>query len=118
MPSLPTQGTRKANEEFVRAPCARWTPARLCSAVSTGPSTANPFPCSTLPQSGLQGTEITAGGPDTQRWYGEDLAYIHDVGHAEFALGAAPGIMEIQARNEMREGPLVDLGCCSDLWTH
>jgi hypothetical protein len=54
-----------------------------------------------LPPSGLQGTEITSEGTDTTRWYGEDLAYIHDVGHAEFALGAAPGIMEILDRNGM-----------------
>src|SRR5918912_2057997 len=96
---------RKASEESMRAPCARSMPAQLCSAVSTGPSTGNPFPsCSTLPPPGLQGTEITSGGPDTPRWYGEDLAYIHDVGHAELALGAAPGIMEVLDRNGIRDG--------------
>src|SRR5918995_3045735 len=100
----------------MRAPCARWTPARLCSAVSTGPSTGNPSPCSTLPPSGLQGTEITSEGPDTTRWYGEDLAYIHDVGHAEFALGAAPGILEILDQSGIRGGLVVDLGCGSGLW--
>src|ERR671921_750156 len=101
----------------MRAPCARWMPARLCSAVSTGPSTGNPSLCSTLlPPYGLQGTEITSGAPDTPRWYGEDLAYIHDVGHAEFALGAAPGIMEILDRNGIHHCLVVDLGCGSGLW--
>jgi SAM-dependent methyltransferase len=50
------------------------------------------------------------------RWYGEDIAYIHDVGHAEFALGAAPGIMEILDRNGIHDGLVVDLGCGSGLW--
>jgi SAM-dependent methyltransferase len=50
------------------------------------------------------------------RWYGEDIAYIHDVGHAEFALGAAPGILEILDRNGIHDGFVVDLGCGSGLW--
>ncbi|HYQ84101.1 MAG TPA: class I SAM-dependent methyltransferase [Rubrobacter sp.] len=50
------------------------------------------------------------------RWYGEDIAYIHDVGHAEFALGAAPGILEILDRNGIHDGLVVDLGCGSGLW--
>src|SRR5918993_2514623 len=107
---------RKANVESMRAPCARSMPAPSCSAVCTGPSTGNPSPCSTLPPYGLQGNEITSGEPDTPRWYGEDLAYIHDVGHAEFALGAAPGIMEILDRNGIHHGLVVDLGCGSGLW--
>lgn len=49
-------------------------------------------------------------------WYGEDLAYIHDVGHAEFALESAPGILEILDRNGKRDGLVVDLGCGSGLW--
>jgi SAM-dependent methyltransferase len=49
-------------------------------------------------------------------WYGEDLAYIHDVGHAEFALRSAPGILEILARNGIGDGLVVDLGCGSGLW--
>jgi SAM-dependent methyltransferase len=49
-------------------------------------------------------------------WYKEDLAYIHDVGHSDFALGAAPGILEIFARNSIRGGLVVDLGCGSGLW--
>jgi SAM-dependent methyltransferase len=84
--------------------------------VSTGPSTGNPSPCSTPPPSGSRGAEIVSGGPDTTRWYGEDIAYIHDVGHAEFALGAAPGILEILDRNGIHDGLIVDLGCGSGLW--
>jgi SAM-dependent methyltransferase len=91
-------------------------PALSCSTVSTGPSTGNPFPSSTLRLSGLRGAEITSRGPDTTRWYGEDIAYIHDVGHAEFVLGAAPGIMEILDRNGMHGGLVVDLGCGSGQW--
>ena len=49
-------------------------------------------------------------------WYGEDLAYIHDVGHADFALESAPGICEILAQNGIRDGLVVDLGCGSGLW--
>ena len=69
-----------------------------------------------LPPSGSRGAEIASRGPDTTRWYGEDLAYIHDVGHAEFALGAAPGILEILDRNGIHDGLIVDLGCGSGLW--
>ncbi|HEX4991803.1 MAG TPA: methyltransferase domain-containing protein [Rubrobacteraceae bacterium] len=48
-------------------------------------------------------------------WYGEDLAYIHDVGHADFALQTAPGILEILAKSGIHEGLVVDLGCGSGL---
>jgi SAM-dependent methyltransferase len=49
-------------------------------------------------------------------WYREDLAYIHDVGHAGFALESAPGILEILRQGGIREGLVVDLGCGSGLW--
>jgi SAM-dependent methyltransferase len=49
-------------------------------------------------------------------WYREDLAYIHDVGHGEFALGSAPGILDVLVRSGIREGLMVDLGCGSGLW--
>lgn len=49
-------------------------------------------------------------------WYKEDLAHIHDVGFGEYALGSAPGILEILGRNKIREGLVVDLGCGSGLW--
>jgi SAM-dependent methyltransferase len=48
-------------------------------------------------------------------WYGEDLAYIHDVGHADFALDSAPGIKRILKRNGIGEGLVVDLGCGTGL---
>ena len=48
-------------------------------------------------------------------WYGEDLAYIHDVGHADFALDSAPGILEILRRSGIDEGLVVDLGCGTGL---
>jgi SAM-dependent methyltransferase len=47
--------------------------------------------------------------------YGEDLAYIHDVGHADFALGSAPGIKGILERSGIGEGLIVDLGCGTGL---
>ena len=49
-------------------------------------------------------------------WYREDLAYIHDVGHADFALEVAPGILEILRQSRILEGLVVDLGCGSGLW--
>lgn len=48
-------------------------------------------------------------------WYREDLAYIHDVGFGDYALGSAPGILGILARSGVREGLVVDLGCGSGL---
>ena len=51
-----------------------------------------------------------------EEWYGEDLAYVHDVGFGGYALGAAPGILNILARGGVREGLVVDLGCGSGLW--
>jgi SAM-dependent methyltransferase len=48
-------------------------------------------------------------------WYGEDLAYIHDVGHADFALDSAPGIKGILEASGIREGLIVDLGCGTGL---
>jgi len=48
-------------------------------------------------------------------WYREDIAYIHDVGHADFALRTAPGILGILAESGIRGGLVVDLGCGSGL---
>jgi SAM-dependent methyltransferase len=50
-----------------------------------------------------------------KEWYKEDLAYIHDVGYSDYALKSAPGILEILAQNNIREGLVVDLGCGSGL---
>jgi SAM-dependent methyltransferase len=48
-------------------------------------------------------------------WYGEDLAYIHDVGHADFALDSAPGIKRVLEQSGIRGGLIVDLGCGTGL---
>lgn len=47
--------------------------------------------------------------------YKEDLAYIHDVGYSDYALKSAPGILDILAQNNIRDGLVVDLGCGSGL---
>ena len=49
------------------------------------------------------------------RYYGEDVAYIHDVGHADFALESAPGILGVLDRSGIEEGLVVDLGCGTGL---
>ncbi len=49
-------------------------------------------------------------------FYREDLAYVHDVGHAGFALRSAPGILGILRDNGILGGLVVDLGCGSGLW--
>lgn len=50
------------------------------------------------------------------RWYKEDLAYIHDVGFGDYALGAAPGVLENLTDSGITGGLVVDLGCGSGLW--
>ncbi|WP_017716024.1 class I SAM-dependent methyltransferase [Kamptonema formosum] len=49
------------------------------------------------------------------QWYKEDLAYIHDVGYSDYAVKSAPGILNLLAKNGIREGLLIDLGCGSGL---
>jgi methylase of polypeptide subunit release factors len=48
-------------------------------------------------------------------WYKEDLAFIHDVGFSDYALKSAPGLLDILAQNQIRDGLVVDLGCGSGL---
>ncbi|WP_088889331.1 class I SAM-dependent methyltransferase [Leptolyngbya ohadii] len=48
-----------------------------------------------------------------KNWYKEDLAYIHDVGHSDYALKSASGILDILAQNNISEGFVVELGCGS-----
>lgn len=48
-------------------------------------------------------------------WYKDDLAYIHDVGYAAFALKSAPGILDTLRRHKIQGGLVVDLGCGSGL---
>lgn len=50
-----------------------------------------------------------------KEWYKEDLAYIHDVGHGDYALQSASGILDALAQHNIREGLIVDLGCGSGL---
>ncbi len=50
------------------------------------------------------------------KWYKEDLAFIHDDGFRDFALKSAPGILEILTQNKIHDGLVVDLGCGSGLW--
>jgi hypothetical protein len=35
-----------------------------------------------------------------KEWYKEDLAYIHDVGHSDYALKSVPGILNILAQKD------------------
>jgi SAM-dependent methyltransferase len=48
--------------------------------------------------------------------YGDDLAYIHDAGHAGFAEGSAPGLLAMLRAGGIRDGLVVDLGCGSGIW--
>ncbi|MBD2449559.1 class I SAM-dependent methyltransferase [Nostoc sp. FACHB-152] len=49
------------------------------------------------------------------KWYKQDLAFIHDDGFRDFALKSAPGILNILAENQINSGLVVDLGCGSGL---
>jgi len=48
--------------------------------------------------------------------YGEDLAYIHDAGHGDFARRAAPALLGLLRRRGLRSGLVVDLGCGTGIW--
>jgi SAM-dependent methyltransferase len=48
--------------------------------------------------------------------YGEDLAYIHDAGHGDFARRAAPGVLAMLRAAGIDSGLVVDLGCGSGIW--
>lgn len=56
-----------------------------------------------------------ACGEMADSWYQEDLAYIHDVGYADYAQKSAPGILEILAQAPIQNGLVVELGCGSGL---
>jgi hypothetical protein len=45
--------------------------------------------------------------------YKEELASIHDVDRMELALKSAPGLLEILARSNRRDGLVVDCRCGS-----
>jgi SAM-dependent methyltransferase len=55
------------------------------------------------------------GVKTVQQWYKKDLAYIHDIGFGDWAIAAAPGILEILASYQLHQGLIVDLGCGSGL---
>jgi len=48
--------------------------------------------------------------------YGEDLAYIHDVGFRGFTMNAAPVVMQSLRVSGVDHGLIVDLGCGTGLW--
>jgi SAM-dependent methyltransferase len=48
--------------------------------------------------------------------YRKDLAYIHDAGFRDYALNAAPGLLQILRKNGVTDGLVVDLGCGSGRW--
>lgn len=48
--------------------------------------------------------------------YRDDLAYIHDVGHGDFARRAAPGLLEMLRKRGICGGRVIDLGCGSGIW--
>jgi SAM-dependent methyltransferase len=48
--------------------------------------------------------------------YGDDLAYIHDVGFGFFAKGAVPGLLTILRGCGVKNGLVVDLGCGGGIW--
>jgi SAM-dependent methyltransferase len=52
------------------------------------------------------------------RGYRKDLAYIHDAGFSDYALGAAPGLLRILKKNAIARGLVIDLGCGSGRWAH
>ncbi|MCC7085270.1 MAG: class I SAM-dependent methyltransferase [Pirellulales bacterium] len=49
--------------------------------------------------------------------YRDDLAYIHDVGHGEFARRAVPGLLKVLREGKVTSGLVIDLGCGSGIWT-
>lgn len=49
-------------------------------------------------------------------FYGEDVAYIHDAGHGDFARDAAPDLLARLRAAGFTRGTVVDLGCGSGIW--
>ncbi len=47
--------------------------------------------------------------------YGEDLAYIHDAGHGDFARSAAPVVRGLLGEAGFPSGRVIDLGCGSGI---
>jgi SAM-dependent methyltransferase len=49
-------------------------------------------------------------------FYGDDLAYVHDTGHGDFARAAAPDLLRRLRAAHPAGGTVVDLGCGSGIW--
>lgn len=47
------------------------------------------------------------------RGYRPDLAFIHDAGYSDYALGTAPGLLRILKAHKIAHGLVIDLGCGS-----
>ncbi|MCL1474686.1 hypothetical protein LAY57_29085 [Argonema antarcticum A004/B2] len=52
------------------------------------------------------------------KWYKEDLAYIHHIGFRSYVLQAMPGILTILNQHGIQDGLIVDLGCGRDNEVH
>ena len=48
--------------------------------------------------------------------YGTDLAYVHDAGFNEYALGAAPGLLRLLRDSRVGSGLVTELECGSGRW--
>lgn len=48
-------------------------------------------------------------------FYNDDLAYIHDVGHGDFARCAAPELLLLLRQYDVHSGRIVELGCGSGI---
>ncbi|MGC2419634.1 MAG: class I SAM-dependent methyltransferase [Candidatus Acidiferrales bacterium] len=48
--------------------------------------------------------------------YRRDLAFIHDAGFSDYALGGAPGLLRILKTHKIKRGLVIDLGCGSGRW--
>ena len=53
---------------------------------------------------------------NSNRLYGADLAFIHDVGFAGHARRATPALLAILRQSAITAGLVVDLGCGSGIW--
>jgi SAM-dependent methyltransferase len=53
---------------------------------------------------------------ETRHPYGDDLAYIHDAGHGDFARSAAPGLLKFLHNRGITAGLVIDLGCGTGIW--
>ena len=53
--------------------------------------------------------------PSSSPSYGDDLAYIHDVGFGSFARHASRRLLAELRRLKLREGRVIELGCGSGI---